>query len=48
MNLDAVATVLAGEPAYRMRELWDWTARGAAAFAAMTNLTAVPRRRLPE
>jgi 23S rRNA (adenine2503-C2)-methyltransferase len=48
VNLDAVATVLAGEPAYRMRQVWEWTARGAASFDAMPNLPAVTRRRLAD
>ena len=29
-----------GEPAYRARQVWEWTARGAAGYASMTN---VPR-----
>ena len=27
-----------GEPAYRARQVWEWTARGAAGYEAMTNL----------
>ena len=27
-----------GEPAFRARQVWEWTARGAAGYAAMTNL----------
>jgi len=27
-----------GEPAYRAEQVWEWTARGAAGFEAMTNL----------
>jgi 23S rRNA (adenine2503-C2)-methyltransferase len=27
-----------GEPAYRGRQVWEWTARGAAGYEAMTNL----------
>jgi 23S rRNA (adenine2503-C2)-methyltransferase len=30
-----------GEPAFRTRQVWEWTARGAAGYDAMTNL---PRR----
>jgi 23S rRNA (adenine2503-C2)-methyltransferase len=36
----------AGEPAFRMRQIWDWTARGAAAYEDMTNLPAALRERL--
>ena len=31
-----------GEPAYRAEQVWEWTARGAAGYDAMTNL---PNRR---
>ena len=27
-----------GQPAYRARQVWEWTARGAAGYGAMTNL----------
>ncbi|HEY3577908.1 MAG TPA: 23S rRNA (adenine(2503)-C(2))-methyltransferase RlmN [Gaiellaceae bacterium] len=27
-----------GEPAFRVRQVWEWTARGAAGYEAMTNL----------
>jgi 23S rRNA (adenine2503-C2)-methyltransferase len=27
-----------GEPAFRARQVWEWTARGASGYAAMTNL----------
>ena len=27
-----------GEPAFRARQVWEWTARGAAGYDAMTNL----------
>jgi len=46
MNLDAVAELLAEEPAYRTRQVWEWVARGAASFDEMTNLPAALRRRL--
>ena len=29
-----------GEPAFRARQVWEWTARGAAGYDAMTNLPA--------
>ncbi len=48
MNLDAVTTLLAGEPAYRTRQVWEWTARGATSFDEMTNLPAAMRRRLAD
>jgi 23S rRNA (adenine2503-C2)-methyltransferase len=48
VDLDIVSTLLAGEPAYRTRQVWEWAARGAAAFDEMTNLPAQLRRRLEE
>ena len=40
MDLALLETTLAdrGEPAYRARQVWEWAARGAAGYAAMTNL----------
>jgi 23S rRNA (adenine2503-C2)-methyltransferase len=38
MDLDAVATLLADEPAYRRRQVWEWAARGAGSYEEMTNL----------
>jgi 23S rRNA (adenine2503-C2)-methyltransferase len=38
MDLDALETLLADEPAYRRRQVWEWTARGAASYGEMTNL----------
>jgi 23S rRNA (adenine2503-C2)-methyltransferase len=46
VNLDLVAELLADEPAYRTRQVWEWTARGASSYAEMTNLPAPLRRRL--
>jgi 23S rRNA (adenine2503-C2)-methyltransferase len=48
VNLDAVSTLLVDEPAYRTRQVWEWTARGAVTFDEMTNLPAQVRRRLAE
>jgi 23S rRNA (adenine2503-C2)-methyltransferase len=48
VDLDIVSTLLAGEPAYRTRQVWEWAARGATAFDEMTNLPAQLRRRLEE
>jgi 23S rRNA (adenine2503-C2)-methyltransferase len=40
MNLTLLETTLRGrgEPAYRTSQVWEWTARGAAGYGAMTNL----------
>ncbi len=38
--------VLDAEPAYRARQVWEWTARGAASYDEMTNLPAALRSRL--
>ena len=46
MNLDTVSTLLADQPAYRTRQVWEWTARGATSFDEMTNLPSAMRRRL--
>ena len=35
-----------GEPAFRARQVWEWTARGAAGYDAMTNLPRVLREEL--
>ena len=48
MNLNQVAEVLAGEPAYRVRQVWEWAARGAASYDEMTNLPMTVRARLTE
>ncbi|HET7127632.1 MAG TPA: 23S rRNA (adenine(2503)-C(2))-methyltransferase RlmN [Gaiellaceae bacterium] len=48
MNLDAVSVLLADEPAYRTRQVWEWVARGARSFEEMTNLPARMRRLLAE
>jgi 23S rRNA (adenine2503-C2)-methyltransferase len=48
MNLHAVSSLLAEEPAYRARQVWEWTARGAHSFDEMTNLPARTRRLLAE
>jgi 23S rRNA (adenine2503-C2)-methyltransferase len=36
----------AGEPGYRAAQVWEWTARGATGYAAMTNLPAGLREQL--
>jgi 23S rRNA (adenine2503-C2)-methyltransferase len=48
VNTDLLEQTLAGEPAYRARQVWEWTARGAASYAQMTNLPAGLRARLAE
>ncbi|HEU4979033.1 MAG TPA: 23S rRNA (adenine(2503)-C(2))-methyltransferase RlmN [Solirubrobacteraceae bacterium] len=37
-----------GEPRFRARQVWEWTARGVAGYEAMTNLPAALRERLAE
>ena len=37
-----------GEPAYRARQVWDWAARGAEGYPAMTNLPRSLRERLAD
>jgi 23S rRNA (adenine2503-C2)-methyltransferase len=46
VDLDLLQTTLAGEPAYRARQVWEWAARGAARYDEMTNLPAELRARL--
>jgi 23S rRNA (adenine2503-C2)-methyltransferase len=48
VDLELVAEVLADEPAYRTRQVWEWAARGAASYAEMTNLSVDLRARLEE
>ena len=50
MDLNALDTTLAelGEPRFRARQVWAWTARGAGGFAEMTDLPAPLRERLAE
>jgi 23S rRNA (adenine2503-C2)-methyltransferase len=40
VNVDLLSRTLAerGEPPFRARQVWEWTARGADGYAAMTNL----------
>jgi 23S rRNA (adenine2503-C2)-methyltransferase len=46
VNLDLVKDVFEGEPAYRTRQVWDWTARGAKSYDEMTNLSLALRQKL--
>ena len=48
MNLELLDEALAGEPSYRARQVWEWTVRGAASYAEMTNLPASLRAALAE
>src|SRR5712691_255111 len=45
VDLQRLETVLAerGEPAYRARQVWEWAARGADGYGAMTNVPAALR-----
>jgi 23S rRNA (adenine2503-C2)-methyltransferase len=48
MDLDLLDSVLVarGEPAFRAKQVWEWTARGAASYDEMTNLPAALREAL--
>jgi 23S rRNA (adenine2503-C2)-methyltransferase len=48
MDLEQVTSALAGAPAYRTRQVWEWTARGASSYAEMTNVSARERALLEE
>jgi 23S rRNA (adenine2503-C2)-methyltransferase len=50
MDLIRLGTTLRerGEPAYRASQVWEWTARGAAGYGAMTNLPRALRDALDE
>jgi len=48
VNTKLLEVTLAGEPAYRARQVWEWTARGAESYAEMTNLPEGLRARLDE
>jgi len=48
VDLDRVSEVLHDEPPYRVRQVWEWAARGASTYAEMTNLPARSRALLEE
>jgi 23S rRNA (adenine2503-C2)-methyltransferase len=50
MDLELLSDRLSasGEPAFRARQVWAWTARGAAGYDAMTDLPAALRAQLSE
>lgn len=50
MDLDLLDRTLSdlGQPAFRAKQVWEWTARGAAGYEEMTNLPAALRTTLTE
>jgi 23S rRNA (adenine2503-C2)-methyltransferase len=46
VNLELLDEALAAEPAYRRRQIWEWTAKGASSYEEMTNVPAAVRARL--
>jgi 23S rRNA (adenine2503-C2)-methyltransferase len=50
MDLQLLDTTLAGlgQPAFRAQQVWEWTARGAGGYDAMTNVPAAVRTALSE
>ncbi len=48
MDLDLLQSTLAGEPAFRSRQVWRWASSGAAGYDDMTDLPAGLRDRLAE
>jgi 23S rRNA (adenine2503-C2)-methyltransferase len=46
VDLTALEAALKDEPAYRARQVWEWTARGAPGYEAMTNVSRLLRERL--
>jgi len=48
MDLDLVQETFPEQPAYRLRQVWEWTARGARSYAKMTNVPAGLRAQLEE
>ncbi len=48
MNLELLDQTLEGEPEYRKRQVWRWTAGGARSYAEMTNLPTSLRSALTE
>src|SRR6266508_2165743 len=48
MDLQRLSDALAGEPAYRLQQVWEWAARGASGYDEMTNVPAALRARLED
>jgi 23S rRNA (adenine2503-C2)-methyltransferase len=46
MDLKLLEATLAGEPPYRTGQVWEWTAKGASGYDAMTNLPRALRAEL--
>jgi 23S rRNA (adenine2503-C2)-methyltransferase len=46
MDLELLQQTLEGQPAYRVKQVWEWTARGARGYDEMTNLPRALRERL--
>jgi 23S rRNA (adenine2503-C2)-methyltransferase len=46
MDLELLEATLADEPPYRAHQVWDWAAKGAAGYDAMTNLPRTLREEL--
>src|SRR5438046_2271145 len=46
MDTTLLEEALADEPAYRRRQVWEWAARGAPGYEAMTNVPVALRARL--
>ena len=43
MDLERLTELLAGQPPYRARQIWEWAARGVPSYDAMTNVPAALR-----
>jgi 23S rRNA (adenine2503-C2)-methyltransferase len=48
VNLELLSATLADEPPYRVRQVWEWAARGASGYQSMTNVPAALRAWLAE
>ncbi len=48
VDLELLSEALSAEPDYRLAQVWEWTAHGAASYAEMTNLPASLRTQLAE
>jgi 23S rRNA (adenine2503-C2)-methyltransferase len=48
VNLKLLTETLAGEPAYRTTQVWEWAARGATSYSEMTNVPSGLRTALEE
>jgi 23S rRNA (adenine2503-C2)-methyltransferase len=48
VNLELLQETLAGEPAYRTKQVWEWVAGGSSSYSGMTNLPAALRSTLEE